>query len=365
MTEMREEGVVEEVGGMTGLHLEAILPLDVEVRRRDHVCSLQQGLLVLVVEEVDGGRGKGRKKNHGVQVAGMEIVPPGATHLQEGALLQEGVHPQGGAHLHGEAALLGGMKEEVMEEVGDVEVVEVDLLQGEVLHPGGDLLQDVDHLLGEARLRDGEEVLTMEVDLGGLDLAGVMTGVLQEGDRLQGEAPLLVGALHLAVGLHQGGYRLKGGDTRHAEDHPLAEMRAVAKEVLGGEEVVEEEDPPHDGDLHQGEGHLQGEDHPQGEAHLPGVMDLPVMMAHPTGGGTAPQATTELLQDPTKTAKDRQDPKTELLPSPLDSLMKAGPRWPSVRPTWLSRLGWCDFKAALAPPSWQSRWSWLLLGPAS
>jgi len=202
----------------------------------------------------------------------------------------------------------------------------------------------------------------MEVDLGGLDLAGVMTGALQEGDRLQGEAPLLVGALHLAVGLHQGGDRLKGGDTRHAEDHPLAEMRAVVKEVLGGEEVVEEEDPHHDGDLHQ------GEDHPQGEAHLPGVMDLPVMMAHPTGGATAPPATTELLQDPTKTAKDRQDPKTELLPSPLDSLMKAGPRWPSVRPTWLSRLlGWCDFKAALAPPSWHplSRWSWLLLGPAS
>merc|ERR1719266_2864434 len=247
MIEMREEEVVEEVGGMTGLHLEAILPLDVEVRRRDHVCSWQQGLLVLVVEEEDGGRGKGRKKNHGVQVAGMEIVPPGATHLQEGALLQEGVHPQGGAHLHGEAALLGGMKEEVMEEVGDVEVVEVDLLQGEVLHPGGALLQDVDHLLGEAPLQDGEEVLTMEVDLGGLDLAGVMTGALQEGDRLQGEAPLLVGALHLAVGLHQGGDRLKGGDTRHAEDHPLAEMRAVVKEVLGGEEVVEEED------LHQGE----------------------------------------------------------------------------------------------------------------
>ena len=105
------------------------------------------------------------------------------------------------------------------------------------------------------------------------------------------------------MGLHQGGDRLKGGDTRHAEDHPLAglkrfviwqhcehagykacidfvyaEMRAVVKEVLGGEEVVEEEDPHHDGDLHQGEGHLQGEDHPQGEAHLPGVMDLPVMM---------------------------------------------------------------------------------------
>merc|ERR1719273_535881 len=210
MTETREEEVVEEVGGMTGLHLEAILPLDVEVRRRDHVCSLQQGLLVLVVEEVDGGRGKGRKKNHGVQVAGMEIVPPGATHLQEGALLREGVHPQGGAHLHGEAALLGGMKEEVMEEGGDVEVVEVDLLQGEVLHPGGALLQDVDHLLGEAPLQDGEEVLTMEVDLGGLDLAGVMTGALQEEGRL------------------------KGGDTRHAEDHPLAEMRAVVKEVLGG-----------------------------------------------------------------------------------------------------------------------------------
>ena len=27
----------------------------------------------------------------------------------------------------------------------------------------------------------------MEVDLGGLDLAGVMTGALQEGDRLQGQ----------------------------------------------------------------------------------------------------------------------------------------------------------------------------------
>ena len=57
-----------------------------------------------------------------------------------------------------------------------------------------------------------------------------------------------------------------------------AEMRAVVKEVLGGEEVGEEEDPHHDGDLHQGEDHLQGEDHPQGEGHLPVVMDLPVMM---------------------------------------------------------------------------------------
>ena len=32
-----------------------------------------------------------------------------------------------------------------------------------------------------------EEVLTMEVDLGGLGLAEVMTGALQEGDLLQGE----------------------------------------------------------------------------------------------------------------------------------------------------------------------------------
>ena len=36
-------------------------------------------------------------------------------------------------------------------------------------------------------LQGVEEVLTMEVDLGGLGLAEVMTGALQEGDLLQGE----------------------------------------------------------------------------------------------------------------------------------------------------------------------------------
>merc|ERR1719220_180149 len=101
-----------------------------------------------------------------------------------------------------------------------------------------------------------------------------MTGVLQEGDRLQGEDPLLVGALRRAVGLLQ------------EEDH-----------------------------LHAG-------------------MDLPAMMALQTGGVTVQLAMTELLQDPT--TAHRLDLTTELLPNPLDSLMRAGPRWPSVKPTWSS-----------------------------
>merc|ERR1719266_2317497 len=147
----------------------------------------------------------------------------------------------------------------------------------------------------------------MEVDPGGLGLAEVMTGVLQEGDRLQGEDPLLVGALRHAVGLLQEEEaHLQEGATRHAGDLLLAEMRAAATEVPGGEEV--EVDLLQDGDLH-----LVVDLH-QEEAHLHAGMDLPVMMALQTGGVTVQLAMTELLQDPT--TAHRLDLMTELLQDP-------------------------------------------------
>merc|ERR1719278_1033916 len=125
-----------------------------------------------------------------------------------------------------------------MQEVGDAEVEVVALPQDVALHLEGVLLQGVAHLQGEVPLQDAEEVLMMEVDPGGLGLAEVMTGALQEGDRLQGEDPLLVGALRHAVGLLQEEEaHLQEGATRHAGDLLLAEMRAAATEVPGGEEV--------------------------------------------------------------------------------------------------------------------------------
>merc|ERR1719362_2562455 len=311
---LKEEEAAEEDGGTTALlqdeaHLqggahhpeEAILLQDVEVLlRRGLDCSWHQGLLEVQVEEVEvGGESvRSRRRNLGDLEAGTEIVPPGVTRLQE-------------------------VDEEV--DVGT-------LLQGEAL------LQEGAHLQGEVPLQDAEEVLMMEVDPGGLGLAEVMTGALQEGARLQGEVPLLVGALRRAVVLLQGGEdHLQEGATRHAGDLLLAEMRAAAtEEVPGGEEVEEVEDLHQDVDLHLDVGLHQE------EAHLPAATDLRGMMAPQTGGVTVQQAMTELLQDPT--TAHHLDLTTELLQNPLDSLTRAGPRWPSVKPTWSSCLGRSDFK---------------------
>jgi hypothetical protein len=82
------------------------------------------------------------------------------------------------------------------------------------------------------------------------------------------------------------------------------------------------------------------------------------MMDLQTGGATVQQATTKLLQEPT--TAQHLDLMTELLPSPLASLTKAGPRWPSVKPTWSSHLGRFDLKASPALP-----WPPPLLGVAS
>ena len=100
------------------------------------------------------------------------------THLQEGtvpglagaplcygALVVEGIHLQIGILLRGEQALLGGTKGEV---VKDFREMEVNLLHGKVLHQREVLLQGVDHLLEEAPLQDGEKVVKMEMDHGGL-----------------------------------------------------------------------------------------------------------------------------------------------------------------------------------------------------
>lgn len=354
----REE-VAEEDGGTSALlrgeahlqgeahHREVVLPQDVEVLlRRDLACSWHRGLLEVQVEvvEVAGGNVRSRRRNLGALEAGTETVPPGVTHLQGEGLLQEEVH------LQGEGALLAGMKGEAMQEVGDVGVV-VEGLQDEALRQEGVPLQGVAHLQGGAPLQGVEEVLTMEVDLGGLGLAEVMTGALQEGDRLQGEVPLLVGALRHAVGLLRGEVRPPGEVLLLAGDLRLAEMRVAATEVPGG--AVEEEV-----DLHLGEALRPGEDPHQGEAPHHAVMGLLAMMDLQTGGATVQQATTKLLQEPT--TAQHLDLMTELLPSPLASLTKAGPRWPSVKPTWSSHLGRFDLKASPALP-----WPPPLLGVAS
>merc|ERR1719242_1618793 len=216
---LKEGEAAEEDGGTTALlqdvvnlqGVEVILLQDVEVLlRRGLDCSWHQGLLEVQVEEVEvGGESvRSRRRNLGDLEAGMEIVPPGVTRLQEvdeevdvvtllqgEALLQEGVH------LQDEAVLLAGMRGEAMQEVGDAEVEVEALPQDVALHQEGVLLQGEAHLQGEVPLQDAEEVLMMEVDPGGLGLAEVMTGALQEGARLQGEVPLLVGALRHAVGL--------------------------------------------------------------------------------------------------------------------------------------------------------------------
>jgi len=363
LEETKVEEAAEEDGGMIALlQGEAHLQDEEEARhiahlqggevllRRGLAFSWHPGLLEVPVEvvEVAGENGRSRRRNLGALVAGMETVLPGATLLPGGVevdvtLLQGEGLLQEGAHLQGEEAPLAGMRGEAMLEVGDVEVEA--LHQDEALPQGGVLLQGVARLQGEVPLQDVEVVLMMEVALGGLGLAGeVKTGALQEGDRLQGEVPLLAGALHLAVGLLLGEVvHLQEEATRHAGDLRLAEMRAAATEVPGG--AVEEEVV----DLHLDVGLHLGEDlHPGEDLHL-AVMDLPATMDLQTGDATVQQGTIELHhQDPT--IARRQDPMTELLPSPLASLTKAGPRWPSVKPTWSSFLGRLDFKALPALP---------------
>jgi len=114
-------------------------------------------------------------------------------------------------------------------------------------------------------------------------------------------------------------------------------MKAAVTEVPG-DAAEEEEDP------HPDVAPLLGE-----ALHLV-VMDLLAMMVLPTGGGTVQQETTELLQNPM--TAHLQDPTTELHPSPLASLMRAGPRWPSVKPTWSSHLGRFDFSKVLLALPW-------------
>merc|ERR1719285_812521 len=159
-----------------------------------------------------------------------------------------------------------------------------------------------------------------------------MTGAMQEVGDAEVEVLLQDVALHQeGVLLQEEEAHLQEGATHHAGDLLLAEMRAAATEVPGGEEVEVGEDLLQDGDLH-----LVVDLH-QEEVPLHAGMDLPAMMALQTGGVTVQQVMTELLQDPT--TAHRLDLMTELLQNPLDSLMRAGPRWPSVKPTWSSCLG--------------------------
>jgi len=370
---MKEE-VAEEDGETTALlqdvallqgearHREVVPLQDVEVLlHRDRVCSWHRGQLEVQAEvvEVAGENVKSRRRNLGALEAettvlqDVTLLQGGVARPQDEVLPQEEAHLQEEVHLQGEEALLVGMKGEVMQEVGDVAVVVEALLQGEDLHQEGVLLQGVAHLQGGAPLQGVEEVLMMEVDLGGLGLAEVMTGALREGDHRQGEVPLLVGALRHDVGLLLGEVHPPGEATRHAGDLHLAEMRAAVTEVPGG--AVEEEEEV---DLHLGEVLRPGEDPHQGEALHLAVMGHLAMMVLQTGGVTVQQATTELHRDPT--TAHHPDPKTELLPSPLASLTKAGPRWPSVKPTWSSHLGRFDLKASPALP-WPPPLLWVAL----
>merc|ERR1719266_1888167 len=118
------------------------------------------------------------------------------------------------------------------------------------------------------------------------------------------------GALPQGEALHLAEARLQGGAPRQEEDLLLAGTRAAVMEAPGGEaEVV-------------------GMDRHQGEALLQGVMDLLVMMAPLTGAATAPLETTVLLL--------KGNRMIGLHPSPLASLTRAGPRWPSVNLKWFT-----------------------------
>merc|ERR1719225_2067965 len=112
----------------------------------------------------------------------------------------------------------------------------------------------------------------------------------------------------LGEGLRQGGVLPQG------EALLLAGTRAAVTEAPGGAAEVAGMDRHQDVDRHQGEVLLQD------------AMDLLVMMAPLTGAATAPLETTVLLLQGNRM--------TGLLPSPLASLTRAGPRWPSVNLEW-------------------------------
>merc|ERR1719225_999019 len=114
----------------------------------------------------------------------------------------------------------------------------------------------------------------------------------------------------LGEGLHQGGVLPQG------EALLLAGTRAAVTEAPGGEAEVAGMDRHQDVDRHQGEALLQG------------AMDLLVMMAPLTGAATALLETTVLLLQGNRMIG--------LHPSPLASLTRAGPRWPSVNLKWFA-----------------------------
>merc|ERR1719357_1439443 len=114
----------------------------------------------------------------------------------------------------------------------------------------------------------------------------------------------------LGEGLRQGGVLPQGEAPHQEEDLLLAGTRAAVTEAPGGEAEV------------------AGMDRHRGEALLQGAMDLLVMMAPLTGAATALLETTVLLLQGNRM--------TGLLPSPLASLTRAGPRWPSVNLEWFT-----------------------------
>merc|ERR550517_273532 len=114
----------------------------------------------------------------------------------------------------------------------------------------------------------------------------------------------------LGEGLRQGGVLHQG------EALLLAGTRAAVTEAPGGEAEV------------AGMDRHQDVDRPQGEALLLDAMDLLVMMAPLTGAATAPLETTVLLLQGNRMIG--------LHPSPLASLTRAGPRWPSVNLKWFT-----------------------------
>lgn len=323
--------VVVVGGGMEGdLHqgeedlrhdVETLLQGEVDLLLNDLGCSLLQGLLAGQVEEeeVDGESARGRRRNPGVPAAGTATDPQGGTRL-----LAEDLHREG-AHRREEAALHAGMKDEAMLEVGDAEVGlhqeearhrGVGLLPGGVLHLGEDLLLGVDHHHEEVPLQDVVEVLTTEVVPGGQDLVVEMIVARLEEALRQGGVLPQGGAPHLAE------VRLQEGAPHQEEDLLLAGTRAAVTEAPGGEAEVAGMDRHQDVDRHQGEArHL-------GEALLQGVMDLLVMMAPLTGAATALLETTVLLLLGNRMIG--------LHPSPLASLTRAGPRWPSVNLKWFT-----------------------------
>merc|ERR1719447_142565 len=152
----------------------------------------------------------------------------------------------------------------------------------------------------------------------------------QEEARHQGVGLLLGEVLHLGEDL------LLGVDHHH-DEVPLQDVVEVltTEVVPGGLDLVVEmivarlgEGLRQGGVLPQGEAPHLAEVHLQGEALLQGVMDRLVMMAPLTGAATALLETTVLLLQGNRMIG--------LHPSPLASLTKAGPRWPSVNLKWFT-----------------------------